>query len=329
MFSLALALALALAAPQAKPVVAAKTSPTTSAPLATLQLLESPAQVHALCEALRPSERMREKGDVVARARAEADHDARRDVALNGRYRIRISADQLRFADYDPGEEQLALSRRAVLAAAGGTLQVWPVEDGGLPMTVDVAAAQRIMQAAARKTLALTITFTLPDEDDGVACVHPNGSHRYALGIEPLGWEYVDGEQVLARGGEGADRPIVTAAQGALPRIRLSDPFGGGGRELKSAVEAREKDLEGCYQRALQHNPGLDGSLVAEVDLGDGTRSVRIAADSVQDEAMTACVTGVISTVEFPRGEDVRADLPIHFVLEPPPAESGSGAPLL
>ena len=322
---LPLALALALAAPQAKSAIVAETSPRTVAPVAA-QPLESPSQVHALCEALNPSERMIRKGDVVARARAEAEHDARRDVALSGRYRVRISADLLRFADYDPGEEQLALSKRAVLAAAGGTLRIWPVEDRGLPVTADVAAAQRIMEARARRALALTITFTLPDDDDEVACVHPNGSDRYALGIEPVGWEYVDGEQVLARGGEGSDRPLITAAQGARPRIRVSDPLGGGGRELRSAVEAREKDLEGCYQRALEQNPGLDGSLVAEVDLGGGASSVRIAADSVQDEAMTACVTGVISRVEFPRGQEVRADLPIHFVLEPPPAESGSGA---
>ncbi len=322
---LPLALALALAAPQAQPAIVAETSPRTAAPVAA-QPLESPSQVRALCEALNPSERLIRKGDVVAQARAEAEHDARRDVALSGRYRVGISADRLRFADYDPGEEQLALSKRAVLAAAGGTLRIWPVEDGGLPVTVDVAAAQRIMEAAARKTLALTIAFTLPDDDDEVACVHPNGSRRYALGIEPVGWEYVDGEQVLARGGEGADRPIVTAAEGARPRIRVSDPLGGGGRELRSAVEAREKDLEGCYQRALQQNPGLDGSLVAEVEFGRGASRVRIAADSVQDEAMTACVTGVISRVEFPRGQEVRADLPIHFILEPPPAESGSGA---
>jgi len=322
---LPLALALALAAPQAKSAIVAETSPRTVAPVAA-QPLESPSQVHALCEALNPSERMIRKGDVVARARAEAEHDARRDVALSGRYRVRISADLLRFADYDPGEEQLALSKRAVLAAAGGTLRIWPVEDRGLPVTADVAVAQRIMEARARRALALTITFTLPDDDDEVACVHPNGSDRYALGIEPVGWEYVDGEQVLARGGEGSDRPLITAAQGARPRIRVSDPLGGGGRELRSAVEAREKDLEGCYQRALEQNPGLDGSLVAEVDLGGGASSVRIAADSVQDEAMTACVTGVISRVEFPRGQEVRADLPIHFVLEPPPAESGSGA---
>src|SRR3990172_7848841 len=117
---LSLALSLVLAAPQANPAIAAEASPGTAAPVAA-QPLESLSQVHALCESLNPSERLIRKGDVVAQARAEAEHDARRDVALSGRDRVRIPAGRLRFADYDPGEEQLALSKRAVLAAAGGT----------------------------------------------------------------------------------------------------------------------------------------------------------------------------------------------------------------
>ncbi len=323
---LSLALILVLAAPQERPVTAAEAPPETPAPAAVPQPLDGTAQVSALCASLTPSERMVGKGDAVERARAEAEHDARRDVALNGRYRVRIAAERLRFADYDPDEQRLALSERAFLSGAGGALQIWLAEDRGLPVTVDTAAAQRIMQAAARKTLALALTFTLPEDDDEVSCAHPNGSSRYSLGVEPLGWEYVDGEQVLARGGEGADHPVVTAAQGARPRVRVSDPLGPGGRELRSAVEAREKDLEGCYQRALRQRPGLDGSLVAEVDLKDGAaRSVRVAVDSLQDQEMTACVSGILSRVGFPRGQGARVDIPIHFTLEPPAAESGMG----
>ncbi len=314
---LSLALTLVLAAPPA-PAAPAEDSPVVSAPTASSPLaLESPAQVRAMCEALTPSERVIAKGDVVERAHLEAVHDSRREVALDARYRVQIAADRLRFAEYDPDEKVLVLSDRAFLAAAGGSIQIWPVENAGLPVTADAAAARRIMQAAARKRLVLALTFTLPDEDD-VTCAHANGSNRYALGVDPFRWEYLDGTQVLARGGEGADRPIVTAAEGALPRVRVSDPIGGG-RELRSAVEARGKDLEGCYHRALQQNPGLDGSLVAEVDLASGAaRTVRMAADSLQDEAMTACVSGIISNVAFPQGADVLADIPIHFELEPP-----------
>jgi hypothetical protein len=34
---------------------------------------------------------------------------------------------------------------------------------------------------------------------------------RVTLGIEPVDWSWVDGEKVLARGGAGADRPVVNA----------------------------------------------------------------------------------------------------------------------
>jgi hypothetical protein len=324
---LALALTLAVVASEAAADAPSEANPTQPAqdarsvtPPGAARLLESSSQVRALCEALMPAERLLTRGDVVERASLEAAHNSRREAALGARYQVRIAADRLRFGEYDPDEKQLVLSEKAFLSTAGGSVQVWPAGDAGLPVTADAAAARRIMQAAARKTLALVLTFTLPDDDD-VTCGHVNGSNRYSLGVDPFRWEYVDRGQVLARGGEGSDRPIVTAAEGARPRVRVADPIGDGGPELRTAVEAREKDLEGCYLRALRQNPGLDGSLVAEVDLASGApRSVRMAADSVQDEAMIGCVTGIISHVEFPEGADVLADIPIHFELEPPAA---------
>jgi hypothetical protein len=315
---LSLALTLAVAASQAKPASPAEETRSVSPQVAAPRVLENPAQVRALCEALVPSERVLTRGDVVQRASAVAAHDSHREAALESRYRVQIAADRLRFGEYDPDEQQLVLSDRAFLSTAGGSLQVWPVEDVGLAVTVDAAAARRIMQAEAAKRLTLALTFALPDDPD-ITCGHANGSNQYSLAVEPFRWEYLDRGQVLARGGEGSDRPTVTVAEGARPRVRVGDPIGAGGGALRSAVEARAKDLEGCYQRALQQNPGLDGSLVAEVDLASGAaRSVRMAADSVQDEAMAGCVNGIISRVAFPEGADVRADIPIHFELEPP-----------
>src|SRR5512143_3993374 len=258
---LSLALTLVLAAPQVEAAPPATDAPNVTAAATAPRLLETPSQVRALCEALLPSERLLARGDVVERATAEAAHDSRREAALEARYRVVIPAERLRFGEYDPDEKQLVLSERAFLSGAIGAIQVWPVESGGLPVTVEPAAAQR-------RTLALALTFTLPDDDD-VTCGHANGSNRYSLGVDPFRWEYLDGGRVLARGGEGSDRPLGTAAEGAQPRVRVADPIGGG-REIRSAVEAKEKDLEGCYQRALGQNPALDGSLVAEVELAGG-----------------------------------------------------------
>jgi hypothetical protein len=139
--------------------------------------------------------------------------------------------------------------------------------------------------------------------------------------VEPFAWEYVVDGQVLARGGEGSDRPLVTAAQGARPRVSVSEPYGAGGREARQALEASTPDLVACYQQALRENPGLDGTLVAEVDLSEG-QSVRVAADSVQDDGLTRCVMAVVSRARFPQTGASRLDIPIHFLLEAPTADT-------
>lgn len=313
---LLLALTLALAAPQTAPGAAAvDAAPVTNGQPPPVQVVNDPPQARALCEALTPGERLRGVSDVVAQARAEAQQDARRETALLGRYRVTVPGAALRFAPYDREEQELALSDRTFLAGAGGTLHLWAVSRAGLPVAADEAAASRIVQAAAQKKLALVLTFTLPDDEDEAVCANASGSRHYALGVEPFSWEYVADEQVLGRGGEGGDRPLVTAAQGARPRVEVSDPYGAGGREARRALEARAQELQGCYEQALRQNPGLDGTLVAEVEPG---QRVRLAADSVQDEGLSSCVQGVIGRVRFAGGG--RLDLPIHFLLEPPTA---------
>ncbi|HEX8907882.1 MAG TPA: hypothetical protein VF805_01690 [Anaeromyxobacteraceae bacterium] len=313
-----LALTLALAAPQTAPDPAVvNAAPVTESQPAPVQVVNDPPRARALCEALTPADRLRGGGDVVAQARAEAQQESRREAALNGRYQVTVPGAALRFAPYDREEQVLSLSDRTFLAGAGGTLHLWTVSRSGLPVTADEATAARIAQAAARKKLALVFTFTLPDDEDEALCAHAAGSLHYALGVEPFAWEYAVDGQVLARGGEGGDRPLLTAAQGARPRVEVSDPYGAGGRAARQALEASATALQGCYAQALARSPGLDGTLVAEVDPGASPR-VRMAADSVQDEGLSACVQGVVSRVRFPGG--ARLDLPIHFLLEPPTA---------
>jgi hypothetical protein len=313
---LLLALTLALAAPQTAPGAAAMDAvPVTDGQPVPVQVVNDPPQARTLCEALTPGERLRRGDDVVAQARAEAQQDARRETALAGRYRVTIPGAVVRFAPYDREEQLLSVSEKTFLAGAEGVLHVWALSRADLPVTADEATASRIVSAAKQKKLALILTFTLPDDEDEAVCANVAGSRHYALGVEPFAWEYVAEGEVLARGGEGGDRPLVTAAQGAKPRVEVSDPYGAGGREARQAVERSAKDLQACYEQALRQNPGLDGTLVAEVEPG---QRVRLAADSVQDDGLGACVQGVLSRVRFPGGG--RLQLPIHFLLEPPTA---------
>jgi hypothetical protein len=318
MLSLALTLALSV-----QPGEAA--APSVEAPAAPAEVtsLETPAQVRALCDALDPAERVARGRDAVERGRAQAEHEARREAALAGIYRVRIAPERIVFATYDPEERRLALSDRAWLTAAGGALHVWMVSDAGLPVAAEPAVAARIVEAAASRTLALTLTFELP-VDDEVTCAHPAGSRAWALGVEPRGWELAEHGALLARGGEGSDRPLVTADQGATPRVDVAE-WVGDARGVRGAVADRAPDLERCYRRALAVDPALDGTLVAELDLGGeggAPRSVRIAVDSVQDDVMLACVTGVLARTAFPRGADALATIPIHFELQAPDADA-------
>jgi hypothetical protein len=283
--------------------------------------VDTPGQVRTLCETLDPPERAPLAGDVVERSRALADREVKREGALAARYQVKIAPERLVFAEYDRDRGELSLSDRAWLTTARGALRVWMLEDRGLPVTAEPGLAERIVKAAARKALTLTLTFDLPDDDE-VACAHPAGSRAWALGVEPFGWEYSADGRVLARGGEGRDRPMVSAAQGAVPRVEVSDPIGAeGAAELRGAVAARSKDLERCYARALAATPDLDGSVVAELDLGGGggaPRAVRVAIDSVQDPGLTSCVAGVLAATAFPKGPATVAALPIHFELSAP-----------
>jgi hypothetical protein len=321
-----LALTLALAAADAAPA-----APPPEVQPGTVQLLETAAQVRALCDVLVPPERVRARGDAVQRALAVDEHERRRAVALGRRYQIGVAGDRLRFAAYDAEERRLALSERSFLAGAGGALLVWPVdEDRDLAVTVDGVGAQRVMQAAARRQLALVLTFNLPEDDDEVACAHRAGAASWSLGVEPVAWAYVEDGAVLARGGEGSDRPLVTAAQGARARVEVAEPVGEGGPAVRSALTARVGDLLACYGVALRGRPGLDGSVVVDAELSGGAaRAVRLAVDSLQDEGIAGCVKHVVTTTRFPAVEG-RVAIPIHFRLDAPGAAgagTGSGSP--
>jgi hypothetical protein len=298
------------------------------APQATPSRLERLPQVRVLCDALTPEERFAPKGDAVARARASREHAAGREAALDGRYDVTLAGDGLRFATYEPEEGRLALSDRSLLTAAGGSLRLWTTEDAGLPVTADEAAARRILEAQRRRTLSLSLVFVLPEDGEEAVCSHAEGALSYTLGVEPVSWRYLDAGAVLARGGEGSDRPPWTVADGARPRVEIAEPLEGGDPSVQAAVRAHAGGLERCYEGALKSDPGLDGALVADLDFTSGgvARAVHIALDSVQHEGLVTCVRDVLTRVALAGSQGQRAAIPIHFALEPPAGASGEGA---
>lgn len=272
-----------------------------AAPEAAPAELRAPEDVARLCRALLPSERVRADGDAVARGEAAVRHEAERDAALAGRYRVVVPGSEVRFAPFDAREGTLALAEGAPIRAAGGGARLWAADEEGLPVEVDRATARRILDAQARGTLALALTFALPDD---ATCGGGTGAQTFALAAEPVGWRWLDGDAPLAAGGADAERPLP--GRGARPTVEVGDPLAGA-PEARAAVAARTSDLQACYAEALKRDPVVDGILVARVG-GDPA----IAADSVGDAALADCVRRALGRV------GVAGAVPIRFALESP-----------
>lgn len=305
-----LLLAAAAAAPAGKAPPAVVVRDADPAPERPTVNLETPEDVARLCRALEPVERVRPAGDAVERGEAEARHDAARDAAVRGRYRAVLPAAGLAFAPYDAPGRRLALQEPAQLPVAAGTARLWPVEERGLAVEAGASAARRVVGAQRGGTLALEVVFDLPDD---ATCGTGARGKSFTVPIEPVSWRWLEGGVLLARGGAAAERPLVTAAEGAKPRVEVGEPIAGSG-EGKRAVSALAADLEACYAEALKRDPAADGLLVAEL----GGARPAIAADSVGDAELAACVARAL-----PAAQGGRSVVPIRFELAPP-GESAS-----
>ncbi|HEX9306560.1 MAG TPA: hypothetical protein VF894_03655 [Anaeromyxobacter sp.] len=301
----------AAAAPAGKPVTRSSVpavragDPSPDRPVVRLVTADDASR---LCHALEPSERLRTRGDAVERGEAETAHDAAREAAIVTRYEVVVSAAGLAFAPYDGPERRLALAEPVQVPFAEGTARLWPTEERGLPVELDAAGARRVLEAQRVGALALALVFDLPDD---AACGTGARGKKLTLGVEPVSWRWVEGDKVLARGGAGVDRPVLSVAQGAKPHVDVGEPISGPA-DAKKAVLARAADLEACYAEALKRDPGIDGVLVADL----GGQRPAISADSVGDADLAACVAKALVPLAPAQGGKVA--VPIRFELDPP-----------
>lgn len=279
-----------------------------AAPARAAVHLESAEDLARLCGALLPAERVRAAGDAVERGEAEVRHETSRGAALKERYEARIPAAKLAFAPYDGPERRLALQEPVQLPVADGAARLWPTEARDLAVEADVAAARKILDAQRRGALALEVAFELPED---ATCGTGARGKKFTIPVEPVSWRWLDGDAVLAQGGAAAERPLVTAAEGARPRIDVGDPISGP-LDASKLVLAKGGELEACYREALKRNPSADGVLVAEI----GGARTAISADSVGDEQLAVCVREALGAL----AHGARAAVPIRFELAPPGA---------
>lgn len=275
--------------------------------------LATPDEVVTLCRTLEPAERLRPKGDAVSAGEAALAHEQARETAALARYEVLVPAARLPFAPYDGAGRRLLLERGGFVPLEDGLARLWPTEEAGLPVEVDGPAARRILEAQKAGRLLLSLVFDL---DDDVACGSgPSGKARYTLPVEPVAWRWLDGERVLARGGAGAERPLLTVSEGAAPRVVVGEPLAGPPAAQRAVLE-RAPALEACYGEALRRDPGADGVLVAEL----GGAAPKVAADSVGDAELASCVLRALAGAARTGG---KAAVPIRFELVPPEHASG------
>jgi len=265
--------------------------------------LSGGAALEKLCRALEPADRLRAQGDAVTRSVVADAHDHARDEAEKARYAVVVLARKLAFAPWDRSERRLSLAD-AILLIPGGRL--YEVMERGLPAEASAEVARQILAAQRKGDLELALVFDLPDE---ASC---SRSRPRMLPVEPVSWAWRDASGDLARGGAGAERPLVGASAGARPSVTVGEPMEGA-EDARSAVEARADGLRACYEQTLARAPTTDGVLVAVL----GTEGGGIAADSVGDEALSACVVHTLEGA-VPRGR--KASVPIRFELVPPDA---------
>ncbi len=302
------ALLLAAAAPTGRPAIAPVVRADDPGPDRAAVQLVTAEDVTRLCGALQPPERLRASGDAVERGEAQGRHDEAREAALAARYEVVVAGTGLAFAPYDGPERRLALTEPVQLAIADGVARLWPTEERALAVELDAVGARKVLDAQRNGTLALALAFDLPED---ATCGTGARGKKLTIPIEPVSWRWVDGSTVLARGGAGAERPLLTAAQGARLKVDVGDPIAGPS-DAKKAVLAHATELEACYAEALKRDPGIDGVLVADL----GGQRAAISADSVGDADFAACVQKVLGPLAPAKGGKVI--VPIRFELAPP-----------
>jgi hypothetical protein len=130
------------------------------------------------------------------------------------------------------------------------------------------------------------------------------------------------------------------ASSGGGPRavmVRFSEPSGDFGgllaEEIERVVKARAGLFRACYQRELNHTPGLSGKLIVHFKIGgDGIVQSRdtltTGASTLRNDAVELCVQGNVNRLKFPaRGGVANLSYAFVFTNGDPAAPPVAGEP--
>jgi hypothetical protein len=283
--------------------------------------VDGPDQARRLCAALELPDRVG-RGEPEDRERIEARQARRREEARDRQYLVEVEGAGLRL-QWDREDRVLWLAGESAMRAAGGALRLWVVDEARLPVAAGEALARRISDAHRERALRLRLVFGIPADDELSYCSRPTGAGQRTLGVTPVAWWYLAGDEELARGGDAAPRPAAPPedAPGKAPasaaRVAVGDPVGAAdGAAVKRALQASLPALRACYQKARAARRDLEGTLAVELELAAGggpPRAARASLDAIMDDGLKRCALRALSAARFPAGPAGPVQVPLRF----------------
>ena len=123
-----------------------------------------------------------------------------------------------------------------------------------------------------------------------------NGVKQVALGTR------VDNRPAQIPGGP----PVIIDRKDIDPKV------------LQQFIAARRAAVQGCYERALLHNPGLQGGRVVlrlAVGLGGRVNDLDVEEDTLGSEAVTSCMSTLVKRWVFPIAPKEELPISVPFIF--------------
>jgi len=171
-----------------------------------------------------------------------------------------------------------------------------------------------------------------PGAGTGVGPGEGTGTRRGSGKTGPGGGGNVEGDFVTGPGkiDTGTNRPGGGGCKGAgcgtgpkQVRVAMSDPSGDFGgltaEEIDRVVKARAGVFRACYQKELNHSPGIGGKLIIHFKIGgDGVvqagNTSTAGGSTLRNDAVEQCVKSNVNRLRFPaKGGVANVNYPFVF----------------
>lgn len=112
---------------------------------------------------------------------------------------------------------------------------------------------------------------------------------------------------------------VADAAITPAPTVTIAAPLVVGSLDkqiIRRYIRRHLEKLQYCYEQRLLGHPRLAGTVTVHFAINPDGKVASAAADGMHDDALEACVAGVVRAIEFPRTDDgavVQVNYPFSF----------------